>query len=1481
MKNVADIYPLSPTQLGMLFHTIQAPHSGVYFYQFLCTLTGELDRAAFAQAWQRVVEEQPVLRTVFIWEEIDEPLQVVRQQVDIPCHYENWQHLSASAQQTDLTSLLQADRQRGFNLTKAPLMRLQLRQIAPDKHQFIWSSHHIILDGWSVPGVLKSVFSHYEAILGDCKPNIKPARPYRDFIAWLQEQNLALAESFWRKKLAGFTAPTPLPIDTKRGNRFGVEPGYHQQQGRIDEPVTTRLKALAQSQRLTLNTIVQGTWAILLSRYSGEMDVVFGATVSGRPPDLPGVEEIIGLFINTLPVRLTLSPDQELLPWLKDIQQQSMARQEYEHTPLADIQGWSELPRGHSLFDSIVAFENYPTGGSSFLPDDTTLAVDDIQFFDHSNYPLSLLVIPGKRLKLRLIYDRRYFEDEAVTRLLGHFKTILASIALRPERTLGTIPILTATEETQIFEAWNDTRIDMPDDGCIHVLIEQQAQKQPDHLAVIGVDKRYTYREIDRHANQLARHLRRLGVGANTIVGLCIGRSPAMILGILGILKAGGAYLPLDPNYPPKRLALMLEDSGAPVIVTQQDYADRLPLGQDTQLVCLDTHWDQIAKHSTEPLANLADYHNLAYLIYTSGSTGRPKGVPITHKNLFHSTLARLKFYPTPVQRFLLLSSFAFDSSVAGIFWTLCQGGTLVLPQERLEQDMAGLAELIQQQRISHTLCLPTLYNLILSHANLDRLASLQTVIVAGEVCPQNLAQSHYQRLPNTQLYNEYGPTEGTVWSTVYQFPPQSQGTQVPIGKPIANTQAFILDAHFRPVPIGVTGELYIGGHGLAQGYLNQPELTAERFINHTFENGVEARLYRTGDLARYLPDGNIVFLGRVDHQVKIRGYRIEVTEIEIFLKAHSDIREAAVTARRPQNKRPTNQNIQLVAFIVAQKGRIPPGDKALRHFLREYVPDYMLPSRFIPLDKLPLTPNGKLDRQALPDPDEDWDIFADEVVPPRNPIEEKLAEIWQTVLGLDTVGIHDNFFEVGGDSILSIQILAKVNQIGLKFAPNQIFQHQTIAELALVVGTTDSPQAEQTEITGSLPLTPIQHWFFEQAFTHPQQWNQAFLLEVPPEVQVQSLEKAINHLISHHDALRLQFDLTAAGWQQQIMAAKKDVRLGTVDLSALSVEAQTVAFQDHARRLHASFNLGQAPLFKTCLFKLCKNHPRRLLIIAHHLLIDVISWQILLEDLETAYQHLSQGNPVELPAKTTSYKQWAETLVQVAQSKQNQAALDYWLAAESLTIKKLPVNLSEKGQNTEGSAQAVTVPLTAEETQHFLYDVAAAYNTQANDLLLAALAVALGRWIGPGKILITLEGHGREAVAQQLDLSRTIGWFTALFPIILNIKTITNYGNQIKAVKEQLRRVPNKGLDYGIARYLGGEPTIIDQLKSYQPEILFNYLGQYDQMMGRNGQFKLLSTNLDGARSAENERSHLLEINALITKKQLAVTWIYCQHYH
>jgi amino acid adenylation domain-containing protein len=898
MKNVEDIYPLSPVQGGMLFHCIQEPGSGVYVVQYACTLAGKLDGEALRQAWQTVVERHPVLRTAFIWESIDQPVQVVRQRVTVPFVQHDWQALSPEEHHSRFETLLQEDRRQGFDLAKAPVVRIQLFQLAPACHRMLWTFHHLIADGWSVALILKEVFALYEASGSNQSLSLPRPRPYRDYIAWLRQQDPGAAQPFWRQQLAGFTAPTVLAV-----RRFHPQPdeaaagGYGEQERCITSALTTALEALAQKERLTLNTLVQGAWTLLLSRHSGEKDIVYGATVSGRPPQLQGVAEMIGMFINTLPIRVAVDPDDQLIPWLKRLQSGQLELRQHEHTPLTRLHQWSDIPAATPLFESIYVFENYSLLGKAGSNKPGSLEIQHVRYLDQSNYALCLKAIQDENLALHLIYDRSVYGDANIAHMLGQLETVLTGIAQQPDQTLASLSVLPDSERRQILEVWNQTQTDYPQAQCIHHLIEQQAHQRPDATAVRYQGERLSYGELNARADQLARYLRARGVGRNVPVGLLLERSIEMVVAIVGILKAGGAYLPLDPGYPPARLAFMLEDTGAQVLLTRQALLNALPL-EGRRVVCLDAEWSEIAGDGEatgveNPGAPSSD--SLAYIIYTSGSTGRPKGVPITHENLVHSTTARFLYYPESVATFLLLSSFAFDSSMAGIFWTLCQGGTLLLPWQRQEQDVRELASLIDRHRVTHTLCLPSLYNLILAYAPAYQLASLQTVIVAGEACPPELARRHYSLLPEATLYNEYGPTEGTVWCTAYRVPRQSSPRRVPIGRPIANMQAYILDDTRNLVPVGVPGELYIGGVGLSPGYLNRPELTRSRFVSHTFQAGLTRRLYRTGDRALYTPEGEILFLGRIDDQVKLRGYRIELGEIEATLAEHPEIESAAV----------------------------------------------------------------------------------------------------------------------------------------------------------------------------------------------------------------------------------------------------------------------------------------------------------------------------------------------------------------------------------------------------------------------------------------------------------------------------------------------------------------------------------------------------------------------------------------------------------
>jgi len=723
-----------------------------------------------------------------------------------------------------------------------------------------------------------------------------------------------------------------------------------------------------------------------------------------------------------------------------------------------------------------------------------------------------------------------------------------------------------------------------------------------------------------------------------------------------------------------------------------------------------------------------------------------------------------------------------------------------------------------------------------------------------------------------------YGITETTVHVTyrLLTIADINAGASV-IGRKIPDLQVYLLDSHLQPLPIGVPGELYIGGAGLARGYLNRPELTAEKFIRNPFSDEPGSRLYKTGDLARYLDDGNIEFLGRIDHQVKIRGFRIELGEIEVALNQHPAVRETVLLARKdtPDNKR-------LVAYIVPGSGQIATINE-LRSFLKARLPDYMVPSAFVFLDALPLTPNGKIDRRALPAPNTSRAFGEGAYVAPQTALEKMLARIWADILGLEQVGIQDNFFELGGDSILSIQIVARANQAGLQITPKQLFGHQTIAELAAVAGTTSVLQAEQGLVTGEVLLTPIQRWFFEHDLQEPHHWNQAMLLEVPATLDLALLSQLMQQLLVHHDALRLRFSRSASGWQQVNALPDEAVSCTRVDLSGLSEAEQRPAIEATAAELQASLNLSEGPLVRVALFDLGANHPSRLLFVIHHLVVDGVSWRILLEDLQAGYQQLSRGLAIKLPPKTTSFQDWAKRLSEYAQSTLLEQELEYWLAQSRFEVAPLPMDYPQgKDANTAASASNVAVSLSSAETRALLQEVPQAYNTQINDVLLTALAQVFSQWFGTRYLLVDLEGHGREEIHPGVDLSRTVGWFTTVFPVLLELRQSDPPGSALKSVKEQLRRIPNRGIGYGLLRYLKEDAAITEKLRSLpQAEVSFNYLGQFDRVLSPDSMFQIAKESSGPEHSRLGSRRHLLEVNALVAGGQLQLDWTYSSNLH
>ena len=1471
------IYPLTPMQQGMLFHTLSEPASAVYFEQLTCTLAGELDGERFARAWQLAVERHAVLRTAFVWQGLNEPVQVVHDSAELPIELLDWRALASASRADRLEAFLSADRRRGFALAEAPLSRLALICVGASEHWLVWSHHHLLLDGWSLPILLGEVFEDYAALRAGPTPVRAPAVPYRDYVAWIRRHDAARAEGFWRRALAGFRAPTPLSWLGPRSTGEGLEAAqsaFEEQTLELGRERSEALRAFARRHRLTVNTLFQGAWALILARASRDPDVVFGATVSGRPPELPGVESMVGLFINTLPLRARAEPAARLVPWLAALQEQQAAARDFEWSPLADVQRWSEVPRGTALFDSLLVFENYPFDGALLRPFDG-VRVADIRAIERTNYALTLAVKPGENLELALGYPRSRLSAAAAAGVLGSLRTLLDAMLTRPEARLAELPLLTAEERVRVLARAAGPSVALDDERCLHDLVRAQAARTPAAVALVSAAETVTYAELVRRVQALAARVRELGARPEAVVGLCCERSLDGIVALLAILEAGAAYLPLDPSYPRERLAFQIRDARATLVLVPGRHAARIP--ESVRVLALDDR--EACAAEPRELAPVALPANLAYVLYTSGSTGTPKGVMVPHRNVCHRLLWGQVAQPLePGDAVLQKSSWSFDVSLWEIFAPLVAGARLVLAEPGGEMDPAYLVRTIAAQRVTVMDFVPSLLALFLEEPGLEALSSLRRVTCGGEALPAEVAARFAARLGAT-LHNFYGPTETTIdattWTSGASAARTTPGWTPPIGKPVGNARVYVLDEALEPVPDGLPGELFVGGPGVARGYLARPERTAEAFVPDPFGREPGARLYRTGDLARRLPDGDLEFLGRRDEQVKLRGYRVELGEIEAALGAHEGVREAVVALREDE---PLVR--RLAAYVVA-KGR-PPAPADLRTFLRTRLPEHMVPATFTLLDALPRSASGKVERRALPRPERE--ARTREFVAPRNASEETLAGIWASVLRLERVSVHDDFFELGGDSILAIQIVSRTRDAGLVLTPRHVFEHPTIAELATRAGTVEVSVAEQGPVSGAAPLTPIQHWFFEEEFAEPQHWNQALMLEVPPGLDAARTERALGHLVAHHDALRLRFARGPSGWTQTHAGLEAGVPFERHELAGLLAPERARALVVAAEELQRALDIARGPLFRAAWFDLGDGRPARLLLVAQHLVVDAVSWRVLLEDLWTAAEALRRGDTVELPPKTTSFAAWAAHLDEHARGAALERELPHWLAQRP-PVAPLPVDAAD-GANDQRSARTVTLALERDETRALLQDARAAYRTEINDLLLAALADAFAKWTGERRLLVDLEGHGRETTlddapgAASLDLSRTVGWFTSVFPVLLDLSAARGPGETIRTTKETLRAIPRRGLGYGLLRWMRGDPELARKLREQpQAQVSFNYLGQIDASLP--AEFRWAAEPVGSCLAPAGRRTHLLDVNATVSDGRLEVEWTYSESRH
>ena len=1480
----AGMLPVSFAQERVYFIQEVAPENTAYQAQATLRFQGHLDVIVLKKCLSEIVQRHEIFRTTF--PAVNGRLfQVIHSSLPIELNVVDIEKFTGSEQEAEIQRLFDAEVKKPFYLDKLPLVRWLLLKLNDQDHLLVHIEHHMVHDGWSFNNVfLKEFLALYQAFC-EGHPSPLPELPIQfvDFASWqrewVQSEEAQAQLAYWQQQLSGSPPLLELPYDRPRP----AEQTYNGAQVRLELPITLceSLRVLSRQEGITLFMTTLAAFLVIVRRYTGQDDLCLGTAVANRR--MRETEQLIGMIVNNLVLRTDLSGNptfRELLGRVRKVSLEAFANEDLPFDKVVEVIKPIRNLSYNPLFQVMFSFHDSPRPDLTLpgLNITTNVALSN----KSTKFDLDVVLIPhsqlnGKDKGITLIweYNADLFDAATIQQMVDQYQVLLKGIVDNPEQRVSELPILNQPQQELLME-WNQTLREYPHKDCIHKLFESQVELTPDAVAVEQDGQKLTYRQLSDRANQLAHYLQSLGVKPETLVGICIERSLDMIVGLLGVIKAGGAYVPIDPSYPQERIAEILADTQLGILLTQDKFPNQR-LDYTGKTICLDTDWSIISQHSTANPHSDVKLHHLSYIIYTSGSTGKPKGVMIEHRSLMNFVITAIDKYGINAgDRILQFASVCFDTSIEEIFPCLSVGATLVLRTEEMLHSSDEFWRYCQKWQLT-VLDLPTAYwHQLVAELNPEDAPipeGLRTVIIGGEEVQLEKVQHWHNCVadlsPAPQLFNSYGPTEATVVTTLELLTPVAP---VSIGRPISNAQVYILDQYLQPVPIGVPGEMHIGGAGLARGYWQRPELTNAKFIPNPFEELGNSKLYKTGDLARFRANGSLEYLGRVDNQVKIRGFRIELGEIETVLRQHPQVSQSVAIAHEdvPGQKR-------LVAYIVPQHQQ--PTIDELRHFLKEKLPNYMIPAAFMLLKTLPITANGKVDYRALPTPDFSHHV-EDKFIAPRTVIEEKLVGIWSEVLRIGKVGIHDNFFELGGDSILSIQLISKANQAGIQIAAKQLFKYQTIAELAAVAGITRQINAEQGLVTGAVRLTPIQNWFFEQKLPRPNYFNQSTLLEVPSDLQPELLQSVLQQLLGHHDALRLRFVQEGGHWQQINTATRESVPLRIFDLSHLSPQEQQTAIKATDAELQASLDLSTGVIAQVALFQLGNDKPSYLLFIIHHLAVDAVSWRILLEDLATAYQQISRNEVIKLPPKTTSWQYWSDRLTEYAQIAAVKE-LDYWLNQSSIQVTALPVDYpSDQENNTVASTASVSLALNEEQTRALLQDVPSAYNTQINDVLLTALVQSFAQWTGESSLLIDLEGHGREDLFEDVDLSRTVGWFTTLFPVRLQLQEIDHPGNALKFVKEQLRQIPNRGIGYGVLRYLNADTSIREKLASLPAQVSFNYLGQFDQVLKASsvlGEAKEFKSEQSGL----NRRSHILGISGLIRSGKLEMTWAYSDKIH
>ncbi|WP_420309215.1 amino acid adenylation domain-containing protein [Streptomyces sp. YS-B37] len=1412
---LAEVWPLSPLQQGMLFHSSYDDEGpDVYGLQCVLGVDGPLDTELFRACWEALIERHAVLRASFQRRRSGEAVQLISRSVVLPWRDVDLSDLDEDEALARFERLAREEREERMNPASPPLLRLVLARLGEGRHRLVVTTHHILLDGWSMPVLLDELETVYTAG-GDIRV-LPPVASYRDYLSWLGRQDREAARAAWREQLAGTEEPTLVAPQAAGGAEVSVLPRDFVLD--LPEETTTRLRELARGRNLTLNTVVQGAWALVLSRLTGRNDVVFGATVSGRPADLPGAESMVGLMINTLPVRVPLAGAQPVLDMLADLQARQSSLMPHQHLGLSEVQG---LAGPGATFDTLVVYENYPTPPDG-APAPGTISFTRMDAHEATNFPLTVGVVPDHSLRIVMTHRPDLFDEEAAARVAGWLIRVLEQIEAEPTLRVADIDLLDGPERSVVVDEWNATTRD----GAPATVLERfrgWAVGTPDTAALWFSDRPLSYGELDARSDAWARGLTARGVGRESRVGLCLPRGVEMVVAMLAVWKAGGAYVPLDPEYPSDRLLFMVADSGAELVLVAEETVGRLSADVETVLV------GELGSDSGE-LPDVGGAQ-LAYVIYTSGSTGRPKGVAVAHASVANLASAMGPVLGVgPGLTALQFASFSFDAAVLDVAVTLAAGGTLAIASSEERQDGAALAAMIDFNGVDSASVVPSL----LGALEPKSVAGVGNWVLGAERLEAGLAA---RWRAGARVWNTYGPTEATVITTAVLLDEGITGEDAPpaIGSPLPNVRTYVLDAFLRPVPVGVAGELYIAGEGLARGYIGRSDLTAERFVACPFGDGT-GRMYRTGDLARWTSGGQLEFVGRADAQVKIRGFRVELGEVEAVLAGHARVQRAAVVAREGR----------LIGYVVGDAD-----GEALRAFAASRLPEYMVPSAVVVLDAFPLTVNGKIDRSALPTPEAA--VSAGRA--PETPAEKVFCALFAEVLGREEVGVGDGFFELGGDSIMSMQLASRARSAGWTVSPRQVFEEKTPERLALVAVAVSGGAAGQKADTGvgEVPWTPAMRSMGAHALRGEfAQWT---VIGAPAGLGVDVLASGVDALLRAHGVLRARTgsDLRtltvpeAAG----IDASGLVVRVDAVGLAEGEVDRVAV---DAARPAVGRLDPAAGVMLQVVWVDAGPERVGRVVLAAHHLAVDGVSWRVLAQDLGAACEAAADGRRPVLEPAPTSFRTWARELERSAETPQRVGELANWVelvrtAGEPLIGRRA----LDPAVDTVASLRRSSWSVPVGEAAVLVGEVPGVFHCGLHEVLLATLAGAVAGWrpgfgAEPGGFLVEVEGHGREPLSEGMDLSRTVGWFTAAYPVRLDASGLdlaeaaiggAAAGALVKRVKEQVQTVPGDGLGYGLLRHLNPETaSVLEGLPV--PQIGFNYLGRFATAGGA------------GARSAE-----------------------------